>query len=75
MRLARRGLEAAEQTDAIDVINRSLALLAVSTTLARRVEEAATLGASAVAHAEAKGDVGGAAWIRRRLAGLGVTVP
>jgi hypothetical protein len=71
VRLARRGLEVAETTDAVDVINRSIMLLIVSVSLAGDMEEATRLGASATALAEAKGDVAGAAWIRGRLAELG----
>jgi tetratricopeptide (TPR) repeat protein len=75
VRLARRGLEAAETTDAVDVINRSLTLLVVCLSVAGKAAEAAKVGASALGLAERKGDVAGAAWIRRRLAELGVAAP
>jgi class 3 adenylate cyclase/tetratricopeptide (TPR) repeat protein len=73
LRLARRGLEAAQTTDAVDVINRSSLLLCLCLAGTGRMEEAASIGAGAIAVAEEKGDVAGAAWIRRRLAVLGVT--
>jgi predicted protein tyrosine phosphatase len=71
LRLARRGLEAAETTDAVDVINRSSMLLVLCLAGTGQTNEAASIGAGAIALAEAKGDVAGAAWIRRRVSDLG----
>jgi len=73
--LARRGLELAETSDLVDPTNKTRVLVAETLVLAGHSDEAAEVGASAASAAQAKGDVSGVAWIRRRLREVGVAVP